>query len=393
MTVQTTCVIPYGHQSISEADIQAVVDVLKSDWLTQGPAIPRFEEAVSNYCQAKFAVAVSSATAALHLACVALGLGPKDWLWTTPNTFVASANCGRYCGSNIDFVDIDPETYNMSVSALTAKLEFAEQLGRLPKVVVPVDFAGQSCEMDKIKALADRYGFSIIEDASHAIGGNYKDQPIGGCQYADMTIFSFHPVKIITTGEGGMIVTNNKELYERLIMLRTHGITRNPLLMSPPPVGPWDYQQIDLGFNYRLTDIQAALGCSQIKRLNEFVKQRHRLVERYNDAFKDLPLKLPFQRPDTYSAFHLYVVCLLENEAPISRLHFFEKMREAGIGINVHYIPVHLQPYYRDFGFAAGDYPDAEKYYAQAVTLPLYSDLSDKDQTYVIEIVRKLLKS
>jgi UDP-4-amino-4,6-dideoxy-N-acetyl-beta-L-altrosamine transaminase len=390
MTAQTACIIPYGHQSISEADIQAVVDVLKSDWLTQGPAIERFEDAVSRHCQAKFAVAVSSATAALHLSCLTLGLGPEDWLWTSPNTFVASANCGRYCGSKVDFVDIDPKTYNMSAEALAVKLELAEKAGRLPRVVVPVHFAGQSCEMDKIKALSDRYGFTVIEDASHAIGGTYKNQPIGGCQFADMTVFSFHPVKIITTGEGGMILTNNKELYEKLIMLRTHGITRNPAKMSPPPAGPWDYQQIDLGFNYRITDIQAALGHSQMQRLNEFVKQRHRLVDRYNAAFHGLPLKLPYQRPDTYSAYHLYVVCLKQNEAPIGRLEFFQKMQEAGIGVNVHYIPVHMQPYYRALGFAPGDFPEAEQYYAQAVTLPLYSDLSEKDQTHVIDTVRRL---
>lgn len=393
MTAQTTSVIPYGHQSISDKDIQSVVDVLQSDWLTQGPAIERFEQAVTSHCQAKFATAVSSATAALHLACLALGLGPEDWLWTSPNTFVASANCGRYCGSGVDFVDIDPDTYNMSASALAAKLELAEKLDRLPKVVVPVDFAGQSCEMDKIKALSEKYGFYIIEDASHAIGGNYKDRPIGGCQFADMTIFSFHPVKIITTGEGGMITTNNQELYEKLVMLRTHGITRNRAKMSTQPVGPWEYQQIDLGFNYRLTDIQAALGYSQMRRLDEFVKQRHRLVNRYNAEFQDLPLKLPHQHADTYSAFHLYVVCLQEDRAPITRLQFFQKMREAGVGVNVHYIPVHLQPYYREFGFAPGDFPEAERYYAQAVTLPLFSNFTDKDQTYVIETVRKLLRS
>jgi len=385
-------VIPYARQSISPDDIQAVVEVLSSGWLTQGPAIESFERAVGTYCGSEFAVAVSSATAALHIACLALGLGPEDWLWTSPNTFVASANCGRYCGSKIDFVDIDPRTYNMSVDSLSAKLEAAENSGRLPKVVIPVHFAGQACEMLAIRDLAKRYGFFIIEDAAHAIGGRYRGIPIGGCQLSDMTVFSFHPVKIITTGEGGMILTNQRPLYEKLTQLRTHGITRDAHAMATPPVGPWDYHQIDLGYNYRMTDIQAALGLSQTQRLDEFVQKRHSLVKVYNDGLRDLPLIRPYQHPDTDSAYHLYVVRLIETEAPISRLQFFQKLQEAGIKVNVHYIPVHLQPYYRQLGFRLGDFPEAESYYAQAVTLPLYNDLSEGDQSYVIETVRRLLK-
>ena len=377
--------IPYGRQNISEQDIQAVVEVLKSDWITQGPSIERFERVVSNYTQAQYAVAVSSATAALHIGCLAAGLKPGGLLWTAPNTFVASANCGLYCGADVDFVDIDPNTYNMSVEALQKKLESSE---RKPDIVVPVHFAGQSCEMSTIHQLARQYGFKIMEDASHAIGGSYKNTRVGSCAYSDMTIFSFHPVKIVTTGEGGMILTNNKDLYEKLIRLRTHGITRDPSLMKGEPDGLWYYQQIELGFNYRMTDLQAALGVSQMTRLEAFVERRHELVTRYNEALKDLPLTLPYQHPDTYSAFHLYVARLKLNEIQKSRREVFEELRSAGIGVNVHYIPVHTQPYYQQLGFKPGDFPESEQYYQEAITLPLYYDLSETEQSQVISVCR-----
>lgn len=383
--------IPYGRQDISPADIDAVVAVLRSDFLTQGPAIERFEQAVADYCGAAQAVAVNSATSALHLACLALGLGPGDWLWTSPNTFVASANCALYCGARVDFVDIDPRTYNLSVAALRDKLEQAERAGRLPKIVVPVHFAGQSCAMREIGALATRYGFRVIEDASHAIGGRYQGEPVGNGRYSDITVFSFHPVKIITTGEGGMALTNNPELAETLRRLRTHGITRDPATMTHTPDGPWYYQQIELGFNYRLTDIQAALGYSQLQRLEEFVARRHALADRYDALLADLPVITPWRDPEAWSAFHLYVIRLDEQRAGQSRRAVFEALRQRGIGVNVHYIPVHTQPYYRAMGFAEGDYPEAERYYREAISLPLYPGLTEAEQNFVVERLRALL--
>jgi UDP-4-amino-4,6-dideoxy-N-acetyl-beta-L-altrosamine transaminase len=384
--------IPYGRQSISEDDIQAVVDVLRSDWLTQGPSVERFEQAVADYCGARYAVAVNSATSALHIACLAAGLGPEDNLWTSPNTFVASANCGLYCGAGVDFVDINPCTYNMSVELLEEKLAVARQKNTLPKVVIPVHFAGQSCEMNRIFKLSKEYGFSVIEDASHAIGGKYQSIPIGGCQLSDMTVFSFHPVKIITTGEGGMVLTNNQKLYEKLVRLRSHGITRDPALMEGDTQGPWYYQQIELGFNYRITDIQAALGCSQLTRLDEFVARRHQLAERYDRALSDLPLILPYRHPDTYSAFHLYVIRLQLDRMKKTQRQVFEELRAAGILVNLHYIPVHTQPYYRSKGFSAGDFPVAEKYYCEAISIPLYSGLKDEDQERVITALHKVVQ-
>lgn len=384
--------IPYGHQDINQEDIQAVREVLQSDWLTQGPAIKRFEEAVAAYCGAKYAVAVSNATAALHLACLAAGLGPGDLLWTSPNTFVASANCGLYCGAEVDFVDIDPRTYNMSVDALEEKLIRAKKSGRLPKIVIPVHFAGQSCRMETIRKLADRYNFTIIEDAAHAIGGSYLGKKIGASQFSEMTVFSFHPVKIITTGEGGMVLTNREELYEKLIRLRTHGITRDERLMTKPADGPWYYQQIELGFNYRMTDIQAALGYSQLQRIDEFVRRRRYLAGRYDQMLKDLPVTLPWQDPDTYSAYHLYVIRLHLEQLKKSRKQIFKELRAAGIDVNVHYIPVHTQPYYARMGFKAGDFPVAEAYYREAITLPLYYGLSDADQDYVVERLREIMR-
>ena len=366
--------IPYGRQSISPADIQAVIDVLNSDWLTQGPTVKLFEQTVAGYCGAAHAVAVNSATSALHIACLAAGLGPGEILWTSPNTFVASANCGLYCGAGVDFVDIDPRTYNMSVERLEEKLEQAKRDGKLPKVVIPVHFAGQPCDMEAISRLAERYGFTVIEDASHAIGGRYQDEPVGNCRHSAMTVFSFHPVKIVTTGEGGMVLTNSLELHEQLVRLRSHGITRDPALMTGEPHGPWYYEQIELGFNYRMTDIQAALGMSQMTRLDEFVERRDQLAKRYDAALIDLPLTCPWQHPDTYSAFHLYVIRLDLGRIGKSHREVFEGLRSQGILVNLHYIPVHIQPYYRALGFTGGDFPEAERYYREAITLPLYAD-------------------
>jgi UDP-4-amino-4,6-dideoxy-N-acetyl-beta-L-altrosamine transaminase len=375
--------ISYGRQSISAADIQAVVEVLQSDWLTQGPTVERFERIVADYCGASHAVAVNSATSALHIACLAAGLGPGDILWTSPNTFVASANCALYCGATVDFVDIDPRTYNLSVDRLEEKLEQAAREGNLPKVVIPVHFAGQSCDMEAIGRLAQRYGFTVIEDASHAIGGGYQDEPVGNCRYSAMTVFSFHPVKIITTGEGGMVLTNCPELHDKLVRLRSHGITRDPSLMKNEAHGPWYYEQIELGFNYRMTDIQAALGASQMTRLDEFVERRHQLARRYDDALADLPLTTPWQSPDAYSAFHLYVIRLDLGRIAKSHREVFEGLRAKGILVNLHYIPVHTQPYYRQLGFCMGDFPDVERYYRESITLPLYAGLSKSDQDRV----------
>ena len=381
--------IPYGRQDISEEDIQSVVEVLRSDWLTQGPAVERFEQEVAHYCGAKYAVAVSSATAALHIACLAAGVNPGDALWTSPNTFVASANCGLYCGAQPDFVDIDPRTYNLSVDALEEKLARAES--RLPKVVIPVHFAGQSCDMEAIAGLGRRYGFSVIEDASHAIGGRYRDTRVGSCAFSDMTVFSFHPVKIITTGEGGMVLTNRQDLYDKLVRLRSHGITRDPRLMEGESDGPWYYQQIELGFNYRITDIQAGLGSSQMKRLDEFVTRRHYLAERYDTLLRELPLTLPWRQSDAYSSFHLYVVRLQLDAIGKTHRQVFEELRQKGIGVNLHYIPVHTQPYYRRLGFKPGDFPQAEQYYREAISLPLYAGLSNAEQDSVVQALKEVL--
>lgn len=383
--------IPYGRQDISQADIDAVVAVLQSDCLTQGPQVPLFEETVSEYVGAKHALAVNSATSALHIACMALGLGKGDWLWTTPVTFVASANCGLYCGARVDFVDIDPRTYNLCPNALEAKLIAAEKAGKLPKVLVAVHLCGQPCDMAAINALGEKYGFKIIEDASHAIGGKYKGEPIGNGRYSDITVFSFHPVKIITTAEGGMALTNSDELARKMALLRSHGITRDTSYMTHAPDGPWYYQQIDLGYNYRMTELQAALGVSQMQRLDTFVARRHALAQRYDHLLVSLPLTTPWQRPDSYSGLHLYVVRLQLGEIGKTHRQVFEALREHGIGINLHYIPVHTQPHYQRMGFKAGDYPEAERYYAEAISLPMYQTLSDDQQDQVVKALQKVL--
>lgn len=383
--------IPYGRQDISQQDIDAVVEVLQSDFLTQGPKVPSFEKSVMEACNAKYAVAVNSATSALHIACLALGLGKGDWLWTTPNTFVASANCGLYCGAQVDFVDIDPRTYNMSAKALEQKLAIAEKEGTLPKVVIPVHFSGQPCDMAAIHALSQKYGFKIIEDASHAIGGKYKDEPIGNCHYSDITIFSFHPVKIVTTAEGGVAVTNDPKLAERLNLLRSHGITRDEGSMTKAADGPWYYQQIELGYNYRMTDMQAALGLSQMQRLDEYVAKRHELAERYNQLLKDLSITLPWQHEDSYSGLHLYVIRLQLDKISKTHLDVFNGMREAGILVNLHYIPVHLQPYYQEMGFEEGQFPEAEQYYKEAISLPMFPTMTEEQQNQVVSNLKELL--
>jgi UDP-4-amino-4,6-dideoxy-N-acetyl-beta-L-altrosamine transaminase len=367
-----------------------VVSVLKSDFLTQGPQVPRFEQAVANHAGARHALAVNSATSALHIACLALDLGPGDWLWTTPTTFVASANCGLYCGARVDFVDIDPHTWNISIVALEKKLQQAEREGRLPKVVVPVHLCGQPCEMEAIHALGQRYGFRIIEDASHAIGGKYKGEAIGNCRYSDITVFSFHPVKIITTAEGGMALTNNPELAGKMDLLRSHGITRDPALMTQAPDGPWYYQQIALGYNYRMTELQAALGISQMTRLDDYIARRHAIAHRYDELLADLPLTLPWQHPDAYSGLHLYVVRVKPDSGRAHR-EVFEHLRANGIGVNLHYIPVHTQPYYTRMGFKQGDFPEAERYYDEAISLPMYPGLNEDLQNEVLATLRGAL--
>ena len=385
--------IPYGRQEITADDISSVIDVLRSDFLTQGPVVPKFELNVASYCGAEYAVAVNSATSALHIACLALDLGPNDWLWTTPITFVASANCALYCGARVDFVDIDPKTYNLSVDRLAEKLEQAKQLNKLPKVVVAVHLCGQPCDMKAIHALSQQYDFKIIEDASHAIGGRYQNEPIGACRYSDITVFSFHPVKIITTAEGGMALTNSADLAHHMALLRSHGITRDPTQMTHEADGPWYYQQIELGFNYRMTEMQAALGVTQMLRLDEYVSRRHQIAAQYDEALEGLPLLRPWQHPDGYSGFHLYAVRLALSKIRVSHRQVFERLRESGIGVNLHYIPVHLQPYYQNKGFKAGDYPEAERYYAEAISLPMYPGLTNIEQQQVIQAVKEALQA
>ncbi|MDN3608492.1 UDP-4-amino-4,6-dideoxy-N-acetyl-beta-L-altrosamine transaminase [Vibrio ostreicida] len=384
-------VIPYGKQEISQQDIDEVVEVLQSDFLTQGPQAPAFEKALIDHTSAQYAIAVNSATSALHIACLALGLKEGDWLWTSPTTFVASANCGLYCGAQVDFVDIDPRTYNMCPKRLEQKLIEAKTHNTLPKVVVPVHLCGQPCDMKAISRLAKEYGFKIIEDASHAIGGRYHDKPVGNCEYSDITVFSFHPVKIVTTAEGGAALTNREELANKMMLLRSHGITRESDLMTEPSHGGWYYQQVELGFNYRMTELQAALGVSQMRRLDKFVAARHELSERYTQLLSGQPVILPHQLENTYSGLHLFVVRLKLNEISLSHRQVFDELRASGIGVNLHYIPVHIQPYYRDMGFSIGDFPESERYYQEAISLPMFHGMTKAQQDIVVNTLKHIL--
>jgi UDP-4-amino-4,6-dideoxy-N-acetyl-beta-L-altrosamine transaminase len=402
--------IQYGRQDINQSDIDAVTAVLHSDFLTQGPVVPAFERAVANYCGTQHAVAVNSATSALHIACLALDVGEGDIVWTTPTTFVATANCALYCGATVDFIDIDPSSYNLSVKCLEEKLETADKTGKLPKVVIPVHLCGQSCEMASIYSLSQRYGFKIIEDASHAIGGKYKHpmnsdlmkinlngfeqsgnfEPIGNCRYADITVFSFHPVKIITTGEGGMAMTNDENLSKRLRLFRSHGISSTETDMQPRTEKEiWNYQQIDLGFNYRMTDLHAALGLSQMSRLEHFIQKRHNLASVYDSHLAELPLQTPWQHPDTYSSYHLYPIRINPKKSGTTQRQVYDSMQKAGINVNLHYIPVYRQPYYEKMGFKAGYCPESEHYYREVLSIPMYPALTDSDQAKVIRILHE----
>jgi len=385
--------IPYGRQDITQSDIDIVIDVLKSDFLTQGPMVPAFESSVAQHVAVKHALAVNSATSALHMACLALGLGPGDRLWTTPVTFVASANCALYCGADVDFVDIDPRTYNLCPKALEDKLKIAKEKNVLPKVVVPVHLCGQPCDMEAISRLAKEYGFRVIEDASHAIGGKYKSQFIGSCEFSDITIFSFHPVKIITTAEGGMALTNSDDLAQAMSLFRSHGITRDPQLMTRAPDGAWYYQQIGLGFNYRMTELQAAIGVSQMERLDAYVARRHELARRYDRLLADFPVTTPWQSPDGYSGLHLYVILIDEKKSHRTRNEVFSSLRDQGIGVNIHYIPVHTQPYYQRLGFHEGDFPKSEDYYTKAISLPMFHAMTEQQQDQVVASLRRALSS
>lgn len=383
--------IPYGRQSISDDDIAAVEAVLRSDFLTQGPAVPRFETALASHCGAAHAVAVSNATAALHAACHALGVGPGDMVWTSPITFVASVNCARYCQADVDFVDIDADDGNMSPVALADKLDHARSEGRLPKVVIPVHLAGEPCDMQAIAALAAEYGFRVVEDASHAVGGAYHGIPVGACSHSDITVFSFHPVKIVTTGEGGMALTNDGDLAAGMSRFRTHGIIRDDTLMTRRPDGPWYYQQVELGYNYRMTDMQAALGLSQLSRLEQFIERRHHLARRYDGLLSELPVTPLRRSARNRSALHLYIVRLNTEDTRPSHREVFERLRSGGIGVNLHYIPVHLQPYYEALGFREGDFPEAERYYRQAISLPMFPTLTEHQQDQVVRQLTEAL--
>jgi UDP-4-amino-4,6-dideoxy-N-acetyl-beta-L-altrosamine transaminase len=385
--------IPYGRQDISQDDIDAVVDVLKSDYLTQGNIVPKFEKSLSDFTNAKYSVVVNSATSALHIACKALEVGPGDMVWTSAITFVASANCALYCGAKVDFVDIDSYSYNICIKSLTKKLELARLSGNLPKVLIPVHLSGQSCDMKSIFALSKEYGFAILEDASHAIGGMYADEPVGNCKFSDIAVFSFHPVKIITSGEGGAALTNNPELDKKMRLFASHGITRNTDLMENIPDGAWYYEQISLGSNYRMTEIQAALGLNQMSRIDAFIQKRHEIAKRYNDELKHLPLTLPEQGNENYSSFHLYIIRLKLESIKKSHKDIFEELRNEGLGVNLHYIPVYHHPYFKRFGFKKGYCPEAENYYREAISIPIYFSLSDNLQKQAIKTISKVLSA
>jgi len=385
--------IPYGKQDVSQDDIDAVVDVLKSDYLTQGPIVPKFEKSLSDFTKAKYSVVVNSATSALHIACKALEVGPGDIVWTSAITFVASANCALYCGADVDFVDIDSNSYNICIESLTKKLELARLSGNLPKVLIPVHLSGQSCDMKSIFELSKEYGFAIIEDASHAIGGMNADEPIGNCKFSDIAVFRFHPVKIITSGEGGAALTNNPELDKNMRLFASHGITRNTKLMENVPDGPWYYEQLSLGSNYRMTELQAALGLSQMSRINSFIQKRHQIAKRYNDELKHLPLTLPAQGNEHYSSYHLYIIRLKLDAIQKSHKEIFEELRREGLGVNLHYIPVYHHPYFKKLGFKKGYCPEAENYYREAISIPIYFGLSDELQDQAIETISKVLST
>ena len=380
--------IPYGKHEVLEEDIKEVVKVLKSDFITQGEMVPKFEKAVSDYCGAKYAKAVNSGTSALHIACLSLGLRSGDYLWTSPISFVASANCGLYCGAKIDFVDINKETYNISIDNLKKKLKEAKKKNNLPKILIPVHLAGQSCEMEEIYKLSVKYGFKIIEDASHAIGGRYLGKPVGNCKYSHLTVFSFHPVKGITTGEGGMFMTNSKELFNKLDLFRSHGVSREEFEVKEEQEGSWYYEQIDLGYNYRMNDMQAALGLSQLNRLDKYIEKRHKIADRYNNLLANLPISIPKQSSQSYSGMHLYIIRLKLDEINASHLSVFESMRENGIGVNLHYIPIYKHPYYRRMTKGISDLPEAEKYYKEAISLPIFPKLKVSEQEKVVSTLK-----
>tara|TARA_B100000941_G_scaffold290275_1_gene271822 strand:- start:664 stop:1836 length:1173 start_codon:yes stop_codon:yes gene_type:complete len=385
--------IPYGRQEITKEDIAEIEKVLKSDFLTQGPVVPKFEKSVASYCNASYAVAVNSATSALHISCLALDLSPGDWLWTSPNSFVASANCGLYCGANLDFVDIDPKTYNMSVELLSDKLRMAKKNNRLPKIVIPVHFAGQPCDMQPIYELSLIYGFKIIEDASHAVGASYNQLKVGSCKYSDVTVFSFHPVKIITTGEGGMALTNDKKLEESIRRLSTHGITKDKSIMSPRSMDEiWNYQQVQLGFNYRMNDLQAALGLSQLKRLDKYVARRHKIAAYYNLQLGKLPIVIPWQSPKTFSSYHLYPICIKEGSNKELQKKIYDKLIKNEIAANLHYIPIHRHPYYEKLGFKKGHFIESEKFHRKAISLPIFPLLKEDECIKVVNVISEALK-
>lgn len=385
--------IPYGRQEITNDDLESVIETLKSDFLTQGPKVPEFETKISNYCGSLFATAFNSATSALHAACMSLGLKPGDMVWTSPISFVASANCALYCGAKVDFIDIDEKSFNISTEKLEKKLEHAKKNNKLPKIIIPVHLGGASCNMEKIYELSKEYNFYIIEDASHAIGGKYKNTNIGKCQYSDICVFSFHPVKIITSGEGGIATTNSEEIYNKMNCFRSHGIVKDEQLMTKKPDGPWYYEQINLGYNYRLTDIQASLGISQLKRLDDYVAVRNKIAQKYDERFKDIScINSQFIPDDMYSAFHLYIIRIDDSQIKKTHKEVFIGLREKGVGVNIHYIPIHLQTYYKNIGFKKGDFVESEKYYSQAISLPMFPTIPEHSQDKVIQTLLELIQ-
>ena len=381
--------IPYAKQDISDEDIDSVIEVLKSDFLTQGNKVPLFEDIISERVGAKYALAANSATSCLYLSCLSLGLSKEDILWTSPITYVASANCALYCGAEVDFVDIDPLTWNISVEILEEKLKTARKIKKVPKILVLVHLAGNPCDLQKVFDLSKEYGFSIIEDASHALGSKYSGEHIGSSVYSDISVFSFHPVKNITTGEGGMILTNNQKLSEKIHLYRSHGITRDTKKMINKEEGLWYYEQLLLGFNFRMSDIHAALGISQMNSLDKFISIRNELSQIYTEELKGLPLTIQRVRKEDLSAWHIFVIRLKLSELKLSRLEIYNSLRNKGIGVNVHYIPVHLHPFYKNLGFNKGDFPNSENYYDGAITIPMFTKLKKKEIKYVIQALKE----